>query len=203
MLVWAWSGALPATAADSEAPARGRFLVATRQVQDAIFGGSVVLLFHAGEGAMGLIVNRRTERRLGDLLPDDPALRGRNDPVYLGGPVEAAALIVLLRDPEAPEDAIVGDVHAAVLRREVEEALEELSARPLRFFAGHAGWAPGQLEHEIARGDWLVVDARPDQVFAKEPAELWPELMRQHDGIRVEGPGGASATLAQHGSRTP
>lgn len=152
---------------------------------------------------MGLIVNRRTERRLGDLLPDDPALRGRNDPVYLGGPVEAAALIVLLRDPEAPEDAIVGDVHAAVLRREVEEALEELSARPLRFFAGHAGWAPGQLEHEIARGDWLVVDARPDQVFAKEPAELWPELMRQHDGIRVEGPGGASATLAQHGSRTP
>jgi putative transcriptional regulator len=200
VLVWAWSGALPATAQDREAPARGRFLVATRQVQDSMFGGSVVLLFHAGHGAMGLIVNRRTERRLADLVPDHPALSGRNDPVYLGGPVGAAALIVLLRD-DSREDAVVGDVHAAILRREVEEALDEPSARPIRFYAGHAGWGPGQLEHEIARGDWLVVEARPEEVFAQEPAELWPELMRQNEGIRVQAPPGRRATLAHRNPR--
>jgi putative transcriptional regulator len=197
-LLWAWSCTVPASAEDEEAPARGRFLVATHQVQDPMFGGSVILLFQAGRGAMGVIVNRRTERRLGDLAPDHPALRGRDDAVFLGGPVEPAALILLLRHADARGEAIIGDVHAAILRHEVKEALDALPARPVRFYAGHAGWAPGQLEHEIARGDWLVVDALPEQIFAKEPAKLWPELMRQHDGIRVEVPGRGRARLARH-----
>lgn len=189
ILAWVGIVAEPALAQDGVVPARGHFLVATRQVQDPMFGGSVILLFHAGQGAMGLIVNRQTGRRLGELAPDDPTLRERDDLVFLGGPVEAAALIVLLRDAAAREGTIVGDVRAAIRREEVEDVLGDGAATgPIRFYAGHAGWAPGQLEHEIARGDWLVVDARPEQVFAKEPAELWPDLIRRHEGIRVEAP---------------
>ena len=37
--------------------------------------------------------------------------------------------------------------------------------RGLRVFAGYSGWDSGQLEGEIARGDWIVVPALPDDVL--------------------------------------
>ena len=52
----------------------------------------------------------------------------------------------------------------------------------LRIFAGYAGWSGGQLEGEIRRGDWYVVDAEPRDAFSDEPQELWESVLRRQRG---------------------
>jgi putative transcriptional regulator len=45
----------------------------------------------------------------------------------------------------------------------------------LRIIIGHSGWAPGQLEAEIARGDWTFAPAETDAIFDGKSEHLWPE----------------------------
>jgi putative transcriptional regulator len=51
--------------------------------------------------------------------------------------------------------------------------------RDLRIFAGYAGWAPGQLQAEIAEGMWHVVPADYSDVFGNEPLDLWRTVLRR------------------------
>jgi len=81
------------------------------------------------------------------------------------------------------------------------ELLRELLGREnpvegLRVFAGHAGWAPGQLESEVARGDSHLVTADAQMVFEMKPETLWRELERRASATtaRREHP----AVLGQH-----
>jgi putative transcriptional regulator len=46
-------------------------------------------------------------------------------------------------------------------------------------YAGYAGWGPGQLQAEIERGGWHVLPADAATVFDKNPAEIWPELIKR------------------------
>jgi putative transcriptional regulator len=46
-------------------------------------------------------------------------------------------------------------------------------------YAGYAGWAPGQLQAEIERGGWHVLPADAATVFDKNPANIWPELIKR------------------------
>jgi putative AlgH/UPF0301 family transcriptional regulator len=48
--------------------------------------------------------------------------------------------------------------------------------RELRLYAGHATWAPGQLQAEIAAGGWQVLLGTPELVFDEDPGSLWKEL---------------------------
>jgi hypothetical protein len=85
--------------------------------------------------------------------------------VYLGGPVQPEAVVVLadFADVEQAEVAVVDSI--GFLPGEIEDtsALGEL--RGVRIFAGYAGWAPGQLEDELEEGAWIVVTARSSDVF--------------------------------------
>src|SRR5690606_36183721 len=42
-------------------------------------------------------------------------------------------------------------------------------------FCGCAGWAPGQLEGELARGDWYLHPADAGSLFHTDPYELWDQ----------------------------
>jgi putative AlgH/UPF0301 family transcriptional regulator len=53
----------------------------------------------------------------------------------------------------------------------------------IRLFAGHASWNPGQLEAEIAAGNWRVVSAVPAQVFDANPGDLWQRFPRDTAGV--------------------
>ncbi|MGE5617131.1 MAG: YqgE/AlgH family protein, partial [Bacillota bacterium] len=60
--------------------------------------------------------------------------------------------------------------------------------RPLedvRVYAGHAGWAPGQLEREIARGDWYLAPADAHTIFDARPEAMWPALLRKAMATKV------------------
>jgi putative transcriptional regulator len=42
---------------------------------------------------------------------------------------------------------------------------------------GYAGWAPGQLEAEIARNDWATAAADADLVFDVDRNRIWDAAM--------------------------
>ena len=56
-------------------------------------------------------------------------------------------------------------------------------APAIRFFAGYAGWAPGQLEDELRRGDWVVIKALPNLVFSEEPGKSWEQALYKKGGV--------------------
>ena len=57
----------------------------------------------------------------------------------------------------------------------------------LRLYIGYAGWAPGQLDYELARGSWRVVPATDELVFAEAPRELWKQLAPAHEQRGIVG----------------
>jgi putative transcriptional regulator len=168
---------LPAAVGADPGPAQGKLLVATELVQGELFADTVILLLHYDDtGAFGLVVNRPTEVKPEELLADEEGMAGYTGTLFWGGPVHMDSLRALLRTDEPPEDAekIVESVYLVSF----ETALELGPADPalLRLFIGYAGWAPGQLDYELARGSWRVLPGSDDLVFADEPETLWKRL---------------------------
>lgn len=162
------------------APARGTLLVAGEGINDPRFRETVILLvrYDAG-GVVGLILNRPTSLTLAEALPEQEALVGRRDPLYYGGPVKPELLLTLLRSEQPPpgSTAVSGRVHVTGLPKIVDR-LDSLKERgeAFRTFMGYAGWTPGQLAREIARGDWYVEPFDETAVFDGTPATLWRRL---------------------------
>ena len=169
-----------------ERTTEGRFLVATETLQDPNFSRTVILMLaHDAEGAMGVVLNRPSDIRLGEAVPGLDELRGREDRIFFGGPVGLNLMIVLLRSARQPPDArrVFDDVYVTGSLSALQGALRRKGkAERLRAFVGHAGWAPGQLDNEIARGDWRVVDADPRLIFDTAPRDVWPRLHERTGG---------------------
>jgi putative transcriptional regulator len=168
---------LPVAANADEVPARGKLLVATEVVHGELFAKTVVLLlFYDETGAFGLVVNRPTEVKPEELLADEDAIAGYSGTLFWGGPVQMDSLRALLLTDEPPEGAekIVDSVYLV----SYEDALEGVPKDPdrMRFYLGYAGWAPGQLDNEMARGSWRIVPGSSGLVFAKDPGTLWKRM---------------------------
>ena len=163
--------------------AKGRFLVASRSLSDANFAETVILLLDYHErGAMGLIINQPTEVRLAKVLPNMAGLQQRADTVYIGGPVDRSRMVLLIRSRSALEDAqqVMDDIYVSSSRNLFERLVDKPdTGERFRVYAGYAGWAPGQLDREVARGDWHVLPADAETVFDKAPGDIWPELIRK------------------------
>src|ERR1700677_3003594 len=93
----------------------GRLLVASRDLGDPNFAKTVILLVHYDEdkGAVGLVLNKRTDVPISRVFHDLKEASGRSDPVYIGGPVELSSVLALLKSPAKPEgaDKVFGDVY--------------------------------------------------------------------------------------------
>lgn len=169
-------------------PATGRFLVAT-QVQQGFFAKSVILLIDYGPGgALGIVVNRPTKLPLAQALKNPGVLKGRSDPVYLGGPVSLGSLTVLIRARSRPPDsqAVLTGVYASESLAALRTAVgEKLTDRDFRAYAGYSGWAPGQLDAELEQGVWQVLPAHADDIFTAAPDKLWNKLSGQARVILV------------------
>jgi len=169
-------------------PAQGRLLVATKKLQDPRFKEAVVFLVqYSSSGAMGLIINRPSKVRLADVLMDLPALKKRQDVVFYGGPVEGRRMFLLIRSSSMVNESVkvLGDIHMSTSKTILEHLIAEKVSIPFRSYAGYAGWAPGQLDAEIAHGDWQVAKADAQIIFEQNPALLWPRLIRDSLEIQV------------------
>jgi putative transcriptional regulator len=163
--------------------AKGKFLVARKQLRDPNFSETVVLLLeYDRNGALGLVINQPTEVKLSTVFPDIKGLQQRTDTVFIGGPVARRQLLLLIRTDNQPEESrhVFDDIYVSTSRVLLQRMIEKANAREkFRVYAGYAGWAPGQLDREVSRGDWHILQADAETVFDKAPSEIWPELIRR------------------------
>ncbi len=162
---------------------QGQLLVASPGLLDPNFFRTVVLVTeHNDEGAAGIVLNRPSEAAVAEVVPALEPLVEDGEQVWLGGPVQTEAVLVVgeFVDPEDAAVPLFGGLGFPSLE-EPEEVVPATTRR--RVFAGYAGWGAGQLESEIARDDWILEPAQNDDVFTAAPDDLWADVLRRKGGI--------------------
>jgi len=152
-------------------------LIASPQLKDPNFVGTVVLLcHHDDEGALGVIINRVTNLSLRELveqldIDSDSSLHSASDTserVFWGGPVEQGAGFVVFGGQVEDEQGwnLPAELAVSPSRQLLESVLG--SGAPFFLCLGYAGWGPGQLDAEIATGSWLYTELDRGLVFDDE-----------------------------------
>jgi putative transcriptional regulator len=183
LLATAWTGA------HSQAPAVGRVLVANPAIDDPNFSESVLMIVFHDEniGTAGVFLNRPTWVDPAETFPDIGGLAGYDGALYLGGPVAPTELWTLLELGNRPIEGaqpIAGPIYVSLdpeVLRDIDFTANDTPR--VRVYAGRAEWGPGQLAQEIAEGDWRLVSARPEDVFAEDPQGLWRRMPLGGDGV--------------------
>jgi putative transcriptional regulator len=163
--------------------ARGKLLIAGPTLLDPNFWRTVVLVIeHTDEGALGLVLNRPSETTVGEAVPQLEELVDLEDQLFIGGPVQPSAVIVLAQFEEATDAALIAFDDVGVLGTGASHEEMGSGVRSGRAFVGHAGWGPGQLDSELDRSDWILEPARREDAFSAEPRALWPEVLTRKGG---------------------
>lgn len=157
---------------------KGVLLVASPSLRDPNFHQTVLLIVEHGRGGtIGLILNRPTNVLLSEALPDLTVLKRTNHRLFAGGPVERTQLVLLFRliRPLPDTHQIIDGIYVGTPR-----VLEHIMTQPrpnetFRAFSGFAGWAPGQLEHEMLEGAWGVLPSDTFNNFDHDPTRLWQD----------------------------
>ncbi len=172
---------------------KGQLLLDSGTLQGSFFHRTVILVCqHDAEGAFGLVINRTTENKVGDALVADLAETLKDQPLYLGGPVQPQALSYLHTDAFVPDANVMPNLSLGHSLDSLIDLGESFSvSQQVKVFAGYAGWSPGQLDDEMKRETWLTHPASIDLVFHHQPSELWKMLLRQKswkERLAAEGP---------------
>lgn len=158
---------------------QAHLLIATTDLAEPFTRSVVLLVRHGSDGALGLILNRRTSATLKEAwarVSETPC--HRDDDLFLGGPCEGPLVALHTHELLLEIEVLPGLYFCSG-----KERLESLAAQQdgaictAKFFAGYSGWAPGQLEDEIARGSWSVMPAQNEHVFWPDD-KLWTQATR-------------------------
>ena len=158
---------------------KGHLLIAGADLWDPNFRRTVILVgHHDDEGAVGVVLNRATEVPVSEAAPPLADLVAPGDPLFIGGPVQPQAAVVVA-DFEEPERANVVAFGSVGFLPDEADGDSIGGIRRARVFAGHAGWGPGQLDEELEEGSWIVEPALAEDVFTTDPERLWSEVLRR------------------------
>lgn len=154
-----------------------QFLIAMPGMGDDNFAGAVVYLCeHTERGALGLVINRASDITLKNLFEKIDLELDREDladqPVCIGGPVQTERGFVLHEQMGADGGSYNSTLRISGAELEMTTSKDVLEAMshgggPRKVFItlGYSGWAPGQLEDEIAHNGWITVAAEPAVIF--------------------------------------
>jgi putative transcriptional regulator len=161
--------------------------VASTSLRESTFSRTVVyLLEHDGGGTVGVVLNRPSHTPVGQVLPAWHEAVCDPDVVFGGGPVmpDGALCLAQLKRQDVDHGPGVRPLVDGIATVDLDgdvDAIRDATSR-LRVFAGHSGWAPGQLGDEMTTGSWYVVDGGLDDAFTTEPASLWRRVLRRQPG---------------------
>jgi len=169
------------TSIDKNHSVAGALLLAHPAMRDGSFNRAVILMsVHDGDGAMGVVLNRPTGKRLAGLTGDFALGPLANVPVFHGGPVQDRQLILVAWETQADGFRM----HFGIEPEKATECLE--GGMTVRAFLGYAGWTGGQLEGELERHTWVVAELPHDLITHEQDESLWREVLgAQGDEWRV------------------
>jgi putative transcriptional regulator len=173
---------------------RGQFLVAMPGMGDERFHDTVVYVVgHGEEGAMGLVVNQPVEdMRFADIL-EELGISGKHELIRLpstvrdrevlrGGPVQRGRGFVL-HSPDYFMQENTYEVSDEICLTATLDILKSMAFKhqpaDAVFALGYCGWAPGQLETELALNGWLTVPFARNLLFGTALSERYDIALGQ------------------------
>jgi putative transcriptional regulator len=167
------------------APADDRnFLVARPDVDDPLFGQSVILMLPPAvipQLVEGVIINKPTTIGVKKAFPDSLELPNAADVIYFGGPVDLDTTLMVRRtsSPTEDEHRVFADLYLSVGPNKIAAILKDphLDKANVRVFQGYSQWDVDQLLGEKLRGSWYEVPVSADAIFSASPTHLWDDLV--------------------------
>lgn len=165
--------------------APGMLLVAAPDLTSEEFNRSVVLVIeHSHTTTFGVNLASRSDLAVANVLPEWTELTAKPQALYIGGPLSQQAVVGLgVTKPgvdiaaSGPFNKLANRLVHVDLRVPPSDVKDDLEG--MRFFAGYAEWAPGQLNREIEQGDWFVAPALPSDILAPGRVDVWGDVMRR------------------------
>lgn len=155
-------------------------LIATPAIKDPIFASSLVYMCeHNRNGSMGLVVNHETSQVLDDIFKqlkiecDDDRIR--NQPVYIGGPVQLEQGFVLHSGSGDWQNSVevASGIHLTSSLDILQAIARGQGPADYLVILGFSGWASGQLESELQQNSWLTSACNADLLFHQKPEDKW------------------------------
>ena len=162
---------------------KGKILISTPEASGDIFSRSVVLVIeHNEDGAFGLILNKRNENMSENLMK----IFDFDVDVYDGGPVSKDQVLFILKGEkitetyqEISDDFYVSEDIQALITAMFEN---KITAQDFKVFSGYSGWSPGQLDNEVQKKLWTVVDVYNLDYTVPNDHSLWKKIMQNLGG---------------------
>ena len=162
---------------------KGKLILDGGKLAGSEFHRTVVLICHHDPaGAFGLVLNRPSEHKVGEVVTEPLPDYLKNLSLYLGGPVQPQTLSCLIY--ETTTDEVTADTVIPGIR--IAHTLDELAGLSgeipvpghVKFFVGYAGWDSGQLDNEMKQAAWLTYPASMQLVFSPPTEDLWKLILR-------------------------
>ncbi len=166
---------------------KGTILISEPYLEDPNFDRTVVLLcdYNKEEGAIGFILNKKTELFLNDLV-EGLQIQYRFS-VYFGGPVATDTLFFVYRRKNSMITGSIEISNSFYWGGDFDEFKEHLNfgslePKDIKIFLGYSGWAVGQLEEELKTKAWYTYDMDNDLVIESDPDTMWKDVLRRKGG---------------------
>jgi putative transcriptional regulator len=155
---------------------RGQLLIAAPSLFDYFRRTVILVIEHTSDGAMGVVLNRESDTRVVDAVPQLAELAAEDDLVRIGGPVSPESVVALGEFADLSEAGthVLGQLGTL----DPESANESLGR--LRVYAGYAGWGAGQLDEELEQDAWLVAPAEEGDPFSED--DIWSRALERRGG---------------------
>ncbi len=179
------SWAAPAVSAgpdvdDSEAV----MLVAKPQLQHPLYGNAILIAKPIAGGIhVGFIINKPTRVTLGAVFPGHEPFQKVPGPLYLGGPVDVNMLFALVQRHESPGQGsmqLTNDLFVAIAGDTIDSIIQGEPDRA-RFLFGTVVWRAGELQEEVQKGMWYVMEPESSVLLKKNVTGLWEELVHKSE----------------------
>ncbi|CAD7810767.1 hypothetical protein CHRY9390_02235 [Chryseobacterium aquaeductus] len=162
---------------------KGKILISTPDISGDIFSRSVVLIVeHNESSAFGLILNKKNAKM---------SNRFKNFfdfkiEVYDGGPVENDKVFFIIKGKKLLETYIEINKEFYITE-DIETVMnlvlsKKLSMNDVKIFSGYSGWGALQLDSEIKRKLWTVVDVYNLDYTLPNDQTLWKSIMQNLGG---------------------
>jgi putative transcriptional regulator len=160
-------------------------LIATPSIKDPLFASSLIYMCeHSEQGSMGLVINHQTSQQLYNVFEqlniecNDEDIR--QQPVYIGGPVQLEQGFVLHRaigqsaTDEWQKTTEVSDGILLTISADILQAIANRKGpKDYLVILGFSGWASGQLESELQENSWLTSSSSAELLFHQNSDDKW------------------------------
>lgn len=166
---------------------QNHFLIATPSLDGSYFSKSVTYICeHNEDGAMGIVVNQKTDMTLKQLLglTDSEAIvdsSHQDSIVFSGGPVSKdRGFILHTSQPGWSSSLSLSSEIMVTTSKDILAVIGNEDGPDKSLVAlGYAGWSPGQLEEELEENSWLTLEADVDLLFNIAPEDKWQKAIEK------------------------